>query len=87
VSYLSGKFIYIVDAFDPNSKDADVNNDMIASLQKRPYLHITRLNPKDGRTLFDYYDRDRCPFFVQFDNNSIDLIYKREVQVLRFLAL
>jgi hypothetical protein len=30
--------------------------------------------------------QDRCPVAVQFDENSIELIFKREVQVLRFLA-
>jgi len=87
VSYLSGKFIYVVDSYDPNPTDMDQDNDMATALLKPAFLRITRINPKDGRILFDYYDRDRCPFYVHFDKNQIELIYKREVQVLRFLTL
>lgn len=87
VSYLAGDFIYVIDSYDPNPKDAEVENDAIASLQKPPYLKITRLRPSNGRTMWDYYDRDRCPVNWNFENNSIELIFKREVQVLHYLAL
>ena len=87
VSYVSGKFIYVIESFDPNPTDQDVDNDMTASLQRPPYLRITRLRPSDGRILWDYYDRDRCPVNWNFDGNSIQLIFKREVQVLRYLTL
>jgi hypothetical protein len=87
ISYLSGKFIYLIDSYDPNPTDEDVLNDMTASLQKPPFLRIARINPGNGRVMWEYYDRDRCPFFTQFDGNSIELLFKREVQVLRYLTL
>ena len=86
VSYLSGKFIYVMDSNDPNPTDEDDTGDTLLGQLKPPFLRIMRLNPKNGRVMFDYYDRDRCPFFVSFTNNSIQLVFKREVQVLRFLA-
>jgi hypothetical protein len=86
VSYVSGKFVYAVSCYDPNPGDADVLNDMTASLQKRAFLHITRINPANGRTMWDYYDRERCPVNWSFDGSSIQLIFKREVQVLRYLT-
>jgi hypothetical protein len=87
VSYLSGKFIYVVESFDPNPTDHEMDNDMAASLMKPAYLRIARINPKNGRAMFEYYDRDRSPFYVHFNANTIELVFKREVQVLRFLAL
>ena len=84
IAYLSGKFIYTVASFDPNPGDQDVLNDM-TDIQKPPYLRIARLRPADGRILWEVH-QDRCPVAVQFDENSIELIFKREVQVLRFLA-
>jgi len=84
ISYLSGKFIYTVASFDPNPGDQDVLNDM-TDIQKPPYLRIARLRPSDGRVLWEAH-QDRCPVDVRFDENSIELIFKREVQVLRFLA-
>ncbi len=86
ISYLKGKFIYAVQAYDPNPTDEDVINDMAASLQKPPFLRIIRINPKNGRIMWDYYDRDRCPIDVRFNENSIELVFKREVQVLRYLT-
>jgi hypothetical protein len=86
VSYLSGKFIYVLDSYDPNPTDEDVLNDMTASLQKSAFLRIARINPKDGRMMWEYFDRERCPVYARFDNNSIELIFKREVQVLRYLT-
>lgn len=87
ISYLKGKFIYTVQSYDPNPTDEEVMNDMIASLQKPPYLRIARIDPKNGRILWEYFDkRDRCPFDVRFDENRILLLFKREVQVLKFLT-
>jgi hypothetical protein len=86
VSYLSGDFIYVVDSYDPNPTDEDVLNDMTASLQKPAYLRLARLRPSDGRVLWEYYDRDRCPVNWDFNGNSIQLIFKREVQVLHYLS-
>jgi hypothetical protein len=86
VSYLSGKFIYVIDCYDPNPTDEDVVNDMVASMQKPAFLRITRIRPSNGRIMWDYYDRDRCPVSWNFQGNSIELIFKREVQVLRYLT-
>jgi hypothetical protein len=85
ISYLDGKFIYTIQSSDPNPTDEEVNNDMVAALQKPPYLRIARIRPSDGKLLWEYTEA-RCPVDVQFDKNSIELVYKREVQVLRYLT-
>ncbi|HWY31990.1 MAG TPA: PQQ-binding-like beta-propeller repeat protein [Candidatus Acidoferrum sp.] len=86
VAYLTGKFIYTLQSYDPNPTDEDVLNDSLVDLQKPPYLRITRIDPDTGRTRWDYED-DRCPVSVQFENNQILLIFKREVQLLKYLTL
>jgi outer membrane protein assembly factor BamB len=86
VSYVSGKFIYVVECYDPNPRDHDVLDQTMADLQRPPYLRIARLRPADGSVMWDYYDRDRCPVSWSFDGSSIQLIFKREVQVLRYLT-
>ncbi len=85
ISYLSGKFIYAIQSFDPNPTDEEVMNDMAASLQKPPYLQITRIRPSDGKIMWEY-TQERAPIDARFKDNSIELIYKREVQVLRYLS-
>jgi outer membrane protein assembly factor BamB len=86
ISYLSGKFIYTVESYDPNPTDEEVLSDSLQGLQKPPYLHIARINPKNGRVMWEHY-QDRCPVDVRFDDNSIELVFKREVQVLKYLTL
>jgi hypothetical protein len=60
---------------------------MTAALQKPAFLRIARIQPSNGRVMWEYYDRTRCPVSWRFDQNSIELIFKREVQVLRYLTL
>ena len=85
ISYLSGKFIYTVQSYDPNPTDEEPMNDL--ALQKPAYFRIARINPENGRIMWEYYDsRDRCPVDVRFKDNSIELVFKREVQVLKYLT-
>jgi len=86
VSYVSGQFLYVIDCYDPNPTDEEEMNDMTLSLQKPAFLRITRIRPSDGKIMWDYYDRNRCPVNWEFEDNSIQLIFKREVQVLRYLT-
>lgn len=80
ISYLSGKFIYTVQAFDPG----DMANSP-AGVTLPPYLKIRRISAKDGRQLWDY-EEDRAPLDVQFQNNTIALVFKKEVEVLKFIS-
>jgi hypothetical protein len=83
ISYLSGRFIYTVQSYDPNPLDEEQMSDM--AIQTPPYFRIARIDPKNGRILWEHY-QDRVPFDVRFHDNSIELVFKREVQVLKFLA-
>jgi len=85
ICYLSGKVIYTVQSYDPNPSDVEVLSDSLQGLQKPPYLRIARINPKNGRVLWEHY-QDRAPFSIQFKDNFIELIFKREVQVLQYLS-
>ncbi len=48
-------------------------------------LSIKRLNPKNGRVMWEHVQK-RAPIDVEFDQNTIRLVFKHEVQVLRFLT-
>jgi hypothetical protein len=84
VSYLSGKFIYTVQSYDPGDLEDELS-DTMAGLQKPAFMRIIRLNPRNGRLLWVYQD-DRAPMDVQFQKNSIELVFKKEVQVLKYLS-
>ncbi len=85
VSYVSGKFIYLTQSNDPNPQDTPALSDTLSGFQKPPFFRILRVNPKNGRTMFDYY-QDRAPFYVHFDDNTIEVVFKKEVQILKYLA-
>jgi outer membrane protein assembly factor BamB len=81
ISYLSGKFIYTVQSFDPGDEEGSPTG-----IQLPAYLKIRRISPADGRVLWDH-EQDRAPLDVRFKNNFIELVFKKEVQVLKFLSL
>jgi outer membrane protein assembly factor BamB len=85
ISYLHGKYIYTTQAYDPNPTDEEQMSDM--AIQKPAYFRIARINPKNGRLMWEYFDQlERCPMDVRFQDNAITLVFKREVQLLKYLA-
>jgi len=82
ISYLSGKFIYTVQSYDPG----DDAGQMDTGLETPPYLRIRRLDPSSGRVKWEHYE-SRAPVDVAFEQNLIRVVFKREVEVLKFLAL
>ena len=80
ISYLSGKFIYTVQAVDPGD-----DNGSVTGIQLPAFMRIRRINPANGRVLWEY-SQERAPLDVQFKDNSIQIVFKKEVQVLKFLS-
>lgn len=85
ISYLSGKFIYLYRTYDPGDQE-DQANDMMASLEGPAYLKIFRISPSTGHVMWEH-DEDRASVDVQFDRNTISLVLKKEVEVLKFFSL
>jgi hypothetical protein len=85
ISHLAGKFIYTVQSFDPGDED-DNPYKVDTGLETPPYLRIRRINPANGRLMWEHYEQ-RAPLDVRFDANTIRVVLKKEVEVLRFLSL
>ncbi len=81
ISYLSGKYIYTVQSFDPGD-----DNGSVTGIELPAYLKIRRISPADGHVLWEQ-DQPRAPLDVRFKNNFIELVFKKEVQVLKYLSL
>jgi outer membrane protein assembly factor BamB len=86
VNYVSGKFIYSVYAYRADNDDESEQYTADSILGRESVLSIKRLNPKNGRVMWEHVER-RAPLDVQFDQNTIRLVFRKEVEVLRFLAL
>ncbi|HEY2952504.1 MAG TPA: PQQ-binding-like beta-propeller repeat protein, partial [Verrucomicrobiae bacterium] len=78
VAYVSGKFIYAV----VSSPGVDGLVGMGAVV---PHIRIFRLAAGSGRTLWEHH-QTRYPLDVAFDQNKIELLFDKELQVLKFIS-
>jgi len=86
ISHLEGKFIYTVSYVPPVGDDEEINPDLAAlGIEKNPYVRIRRINPKDGRIMWDHFQQ-RGPVDVKIRQNVIQIVFKKEVQVLKFMS-
>jgi hypothetical protein len=86
VNYVSGDFVYTVRFYMPPEPDEDEFPTTETGFETPPYLRIRRINPANGTVMWEYFQQ-RAPLDIQFDRNTIRLVFKKEVQVLRFLSL
>ena len=86
INYVEGQFIYTVESFRPEEEDPDVPSPPVSGFEPVAHLSIKRLDPGTGRKLWEHYE-ERAPLDIRFDQNTIHLVFKKEVEVLRFLAL
>ena len=84
ITHVLGKYIYCVKYMRP-SEDDEISP-YSTGFETRPYVRIKRLNPKNGKEIWEHF-QDRGPLDIQFTKNTIELVFKKEVQILKFLAL
>lgn len=87
IAYLQGKYIYTMSYLHPLDEDEELSPEMMAmGVQTRPYVRIRRISPKDGRVLWDHY-QPRGALDVKVQGNTFQIVFKKEVQVLKCLSL
>ena len=70
----------------PLDDGEELSPEMVAmGVETKPYIRIRRINPRNGRVMWDYY-QPRGPLDVRIQDNTFQLVLKKEVQVLRFLS-
>jgi len=85
ISYLSGEYIYAYYVHYA-SEDEEAAASLTGMAPNPPFVHIRRLNPRNGDVMWDYYQA-RAPLDIQFNGNMMEVVFKKEVQVLKFLSL
>jgi outer membrane protein assembly factor BamB len=85
VNYVSGPYVYTVQSYAPEESEEENPYSVDTGFETPPYLRIKRINPKNGHEMWEHFQQ-RAPLDVQFDKNAIRLVFKKEVQVLRFLT-
>ncbi len=85
VNYVSGPFVYTVQSYAADDDEEESPYTVQTGFEIPAYLRIKRINPKTGHQMWEHFQQ-RAPLDVQFDKNCIQLVFKKEVQVLRFLS-
>jgi hypothetical protein len=86
IAYLEGKFIYTVAYMSPTDEDEELNPDLVAiGAQTLPYVRIRRIDPKNGRVMWDHFQQ-RGALDVNIHENTFQIVFKKEVQVLKFIS-
>ena len=86
IAFLEGKFIYTVTYMRPTDDDEELNPDLVAiGAQIRPYVRIRRINAKNGQVMWDHFQQ-RGALDVKIHENTFQIVFKKEVQVLKFMS-
>jgi hypothetical protein len=87
VAYVWGKFIYTAESHQGNDTDEeDRVLGVTIGMEIPTHVRLKRLDAANGRVLWEHYQK-RYPLDVHFDRNTIQLLFKKEVQNLRFIVL
>lgn len=84
VNYVWHGLVLTAQSYQPDETTDASQTD--TGFQQGPWLRIRRLSPSNGRELWEHY-QERAPVDIGFDRNAIRLVFKKEVQVLRFPTL
>jgi hypothetical protein len=84
VNYVSGPFIYTVQSYQADDNESGTSMDAV--MGQGSFMSIKRLNPRNGHLIWEHPE-PRAPLDVQFDKNTIRLVFRKEVEVLRFHTL
>ena len=85
VTYVKGKYIYTLKSSDPDPFDDQDHDETAAAIHLNPYMLLMRMNAADGLILWKYPEQ-RAPLNVQFKDNSIELVFKSSVEVLKYVT-
>ena len=84
VSHVDGKFVF---CFASHQADDNQDPDSLTTVVvDKSAMDIRRLDPKTGKQVWDYPE-PRAPLSIRFKGNVIELVFRKEVKVLKFLTL
>lgn len=85
INYVSGKFIYTVER-SSGGESALVELIRGSSSKSSGYLRIKRINPSNGRVMWEHFQQ-RAPLDIQINGKTFQVLFRKEMQVLKFLSL
>ncbi len=86
VTYLWKDFIYTVESNTGSDEEEAAMLGTSLGFEIPAHIRLRRLDAGNGRVRWEHYQK-RFPLDVHFERNTIQLLFKREVQNLRFIVL
>ena len=83
-AHASGKLLYTVDSYRGDADDSDGLPGMRTIFHVAAFLRIRRLDMETGKVKWGHV-QERFPLDVRFEKNSFQLLFKKEVQLLKFV--
>jgi hypothetical protein len=82
LSYISGNRLY---TYQSNRNDTDPDDPYAPPVQIPSYVTIKRIDTKKGHAAWVHTEM-RAPLDVHFSGNTIELTFRKEVELLKFLS-
>lgn len=83
INYVSGSVILAVQSYAVFEDEDESPYHPDTGFEASPYLRIRRINPRNGHEMWEYYQK-RAPLDIAFEKNVIRVVFRKEVQVLKF---
>jgi hypothetical protein len=83
LSHVFGKLVYTIEWH--GGDDDEGPSPYKVGMEIPPHVRIRRLSAGNGKPMWEYYQK-RAPLNVDIQKNVIQLVFKNEMQVLKFLA-
>lgn len=85
IAYMWKKYIYTTDQFEGDDPEGE-GMGSVTGIVMKPFLRIRRIDASNGRIVWEHV-QDRCPLDLHFHENTIQLMFRKEVQHLKILTL
>jgi hypothetical protein len=85
IAYVWKQYLYTTDSYREGEADGE-GRGLQFGAERPAYVRIRRVDAGSGRILWEHAQK-RCPLDIQFHENTMLLLFNREVQELKFLAL
>ena len=84
INYVSGQVILAVQSYQVmEDEDDESPYHPDTGFEASPYLRVRRINPRNGHEMWEHYQK-RAPLDIAFEKNIIRVVFRKEVQVLKF---
>jgi hypothetical protein len=85
LSHVFGKLVYTME-WHGGDDDDEPTGLGIPGAYTPPHIRLRRLSASSGEVKWEYYQK-RAPLNVDIQKNTIQLVFKKELQVLKFIGL